>query len=69
MDWIQGKGYEDAEGNYYHIVPFNDRYRVAKYLPDREGPEFLREMPWRITASDAQRDLDEMAAEKGWIEK
>lgn len=68
MDWREGKGYEDLEGNFYHIIPVNDKFTIAKYAPVG-GVEFIGGIPWRITASDAQRALDEMAREKGWLEK
>jgi hypothetical protein len=69
MDWRKGKGYADAEGYFYHVVPVNDKFAVARYAPDKAGAEFVTGLEWKTTAGDAQRDLDAMAAEKGWTEQ
>ncbi len=72
MEWFAGATYHDAKGNMYHIAPSsaglgdNSAYRARKYLRDRTGARSLPGCPCRETADEAQRDLDKMAAKKGW---
>jgi len=65
--------YIDDRGWKYQVMPglgsgsFKARYQRA----DRQGGDGWKgvaSLPWRNNARDAQADLDQLAAKKGWKE-
>ena len=73
MGWFEGKAYVDAKGRTYKVVPSSRGsgdetvYRARSYRPDKAGAYSVPSLPWRMTAEEAQRDLDALAAKKGWM--
>lgn len=74
MEWFAGATYSDAKGNMYHIAPSSageggsTAYRARKYFRYKTGARSLPGCPWRMTAEEAQRDLDKLADKRGWRE-
>jgi hypothetical protein len=66
--WLQGTAYEDDQGNVYKVLPGRDDigFRARFCRPHKAGWLSVPGLPWRPTVAEAQRELDELAARKGW---
>lgn len=67
-----GKKYVDERGYYYRVmVSISQPPRYTTYCRECKslwGWQVVEELPWRLTEEDAQSDLDQLAARKGWTE-
>lgn len=64
--------YTDEKGRIYKIMPSMIRDGKLRYVTMFRQPHgmwFIKMpvMPWRQDADTAQKDLDELAARKGWM--
>ena len=66
-----GRVYEDELGRCYLVpdFPLGKRgFKAHYYEPHRAGGFRCRNVPWRKSWEEAQADLDELAAKRGWKE-
>ena len=65
-----GKQYKDARGWKYKVMRgIGENYKARYQKREKSGSigwKGLAAIPWRPTFSEAQADLDRLAAEKGW---
>lgn len=67
------KAYRDYRGWTYRVMSGLDsngpswkgRYHKPGGNP-QTGWKCMTQLPWRVTRSEAQEDLDELAKQKGW---
>ena len=64
------KTYFDARGWIYRVMPGlgGDTFKARYRKPDSSVWKCVATLPWRDTAEEAQADLDQLAARKGWRE-
>ena len=64
--------YIDQRGWKYKVMRgLGNTYKARYQKPDKHGSDgwhCVRSLPWRETAEEAQHDLDQYAAAKGWTE-
>lgn len=68
------KKYIDARGWKYQVMSGIDSdpsFKARYQKPEKQGDvgwKGLAAVPWRTTREEAQADLDQLAAKKGWRE-
>lgn len=67
------KKYIDSRGWKYQVMSGlgSDTYKARYQRPEKQGEDGwkgLATVPWRQTCEEAQADLDQLAAKKGWKE-
>ena len=70
---MPGKKYIDDRGWKYRVMSGlgPDTYKARYQRADKQGDvgwKGLAAVPWRKTPEEAQADLDQLAAKKGWKE-
>ena len=70
---MSGKKYIDDRGWKYRVMSGlgPDTYKARYQRADKQGDvgwKGLAVVPWRKTREEAQADLDQLAAKKGWKE-
>ena len=68
-----GKKYIDGRGWQYQVMPGiaappYPNYKARYQKPGSASWRCVAALPWRLTEEDAQSDLDQLAAKKGWTE-
>lgn len=68
---LDGKTYVDDRGWMYRVMSGigEGAYKARYCKPDKAGWHGVQALPWRTTREEAQRDLDALAAKKGWTAK
>ena len=65
------KKYIDSRGWKYQVMRGlgESNYKARYQKPEKRGSDgwhCVRTLPWRSTEKEAQADLDQLAAKKGW---
>lgn len=68
-----GKKYIDERGWKYRVMLWiadspRPIYKARYQKPGSASWRCVAALPWQLTEEDAQADLDQMAARKGWTE-